>query len=115
LTATTYTVTGLINETAYTFGVTATDTSGNESSPSTVTATPQAPGGAELLTTATNQGRTWTATVTSPDGSDLTGSFNYGDGGTCTGSTCALSGIPKKVGSVTFTSSAGGTVVISKP
>lgn len=115
LTGTGYTVTGLTNGTAYTLGVTATDTAGNESDPSTVTAVPQSPSSSDrLLASATNQGKTWTATVTTPDDTSLTGDFDYG-GGTCSGSTCTLAGIPKKVSSVTFSSDGWATVVIAKP
>jgi hypothetical protein len=69
-------------------------------------------GGGETLTpSSSNDGKTWTATVTS-SASALSGSFDYGNGGSCGGNSCSLGGIPKKQGSVTFTEDGTGTQVV---
>lgn len=78
-----------------------------------VTAT--APSGDVVLTaSSTSQGSTWTAIVTS-SGTSLGGTFDYPGTVNCSGSTCSLSGILKRQGSVTFTSSVGTQVLVTKP
>jgi len=95
---------------------TTTSTSSTTTSTSSTTTTTTLPTDG-LSADSTNQGRTWTATVTGPEG--LAGTFDIGSG-TCSGTTCVLSGIVKRVGSVTFTASgpssvAGATIVVFKP
>jgi vibriolysin len=84
---------------------------------STPTPTPD-PGDGSLVGSSTNNGKTWTARVTDTSGSDLTGTWDYPVAGTaavCVANVCELSGIPKKVGSVTFTPASGDPVVVFKP
>jgi PKD repeat protein len=69
-------------------------------------------GGETLTPSSANNGKTWTATVTS-SASSLTGTFD-GVSATCNGNTCSKSGIAKKTGSVTFVSSTGASVVVFK-
>lgn len=73
-------------------------------------------GAGELLARNRNRGPTWTAIVETSDGSSLTGTWSYtGETGGCSGGTCSLSGIRKKVSSVDFTSGTGTTVTVFKP
>jgi hypothetical protein len=69
-----------------------------------------------LATDSTSQGRTWTAIVNGPD--PLSGTFDFPNGA-CTGGACAVSSIPKSVGSVTFTADGPngylGSVIVDKP
>ncbi len=76
-----------------------------------------------LTGSSTNNGPTWTATVTlsGPDGSSTSGTWDYdGSAGGCTidnGTSCSfdLSGIPKRVGSVTYTDALNSlAITISK-
>ena len=72
-------------------------------------------GGENLVGSSENNGSTWTAKVTDNSGSDPDGSWDV-DGGSCTDNVCTLSGIPKRVGSVTFTANlTGTTVTVTKP
>ncbi|MGD8171570.1 S8 family serine peptidase [Vibrio sp. TRT 21S02] len=67
-----------------------------------------------LLTSSTNNGSTWIATVYYSGNDILTGSWSSGTG-TCTGNTCTQSGIAKRQSSVDFTSDKGVTVTVYKP
>ena len=77
-------------------------------------------GGSQLQTGSVNNGPTWTAIVSTSDGSpDLSGTWVY-SGGTVqcdapNAGTCSLGGIAKKEASVEFTSSQGETVTVFKP
>jgi len=99
----------------YTVTLTVTDDDGAEDSTSqdvTVSAPPT--GGVNLVGSSVNNGRTWTAIATDTNGGNLQGSWSQ-NGGTCSGNQCTLSGIPKNVGSVTFTATTGESISISKP
>jgi len=92
----------------YTVDLTVTDGEYTDSMSHSVTVS------SEILTaSSSNQGKTWTATVTS-NVSPLNGDFD-GNPAACSGNTCTLSGIPKKQASVTFTSASGTSIVILKP
>lgn len=91
-------------------GGSTTTTSSSSTTTTTVAAT-------EMNPTSQNNGGTWTATVTGPDG--LEGTFD-GAAASCTTATCTLSGIPKRTGSVTFTATApaavaGQSISVAKP
>ncbi|MEX0864672.1 MAG: S8 family serine peptidase [Acidimicrobiia bacterium] len=93
---------------------------GNETDTATVTITVSDPAAVEesLEGSAINNGSTWTAVVTDVNGAStaLDGDWNYPGTASCDGvDTCTLSGIPKRQGSVTFTSSTDNSVVINKP
>ncbi len=69
-------------------------------------------GGGDYTTSSINNGPTWTAIVEHPGG--VYGSFTGGP--ECSGeTTCAMSGIPKKMGSVTFDIDDGQTLTVYKP
>lgn len=71
-----------------------------------------------LVGTATSDKGTWTATVTNKGTTSVTGEWSDGTPAGCTiapGTSCSLSGIPKKVASVTFAPTTGGSIVILKP
>jgi subtilisin family serine protease len=70
-------------------------------------------GSGELVGTSQNNGKTWTAIVSTADGTSLIGTWAPG-GGTCSEGTCSLSGISKKQSSVDFTSDTGITVTVFK-
>jgi len=57
-----------------------------------------------LFTSSENNGSSWTARVTRTDGSPLDGAWSYTSASAprCSGDTCSLADIPKKVSSVTF-------------
>ena len=93
---------------------TTTTTSTTTATTTTTTSTTTAPSGG-LVVSASNDGKAWTAMAATPDQTPLSGSFDYGSGGSCADDTCTLAGIPKKVGSVLFTSSAGETATVLKP
>ncbi|MGF1756030.1 S8 family serine peptidase, partial [Vibrio makurazakiensis] len=67
----------------------------------------------ELSGFAVNNGSRWTATVTS--NLPLSGSWSVNANDSCSGNSCTLSGIRKKVSSVTFTSDTGVEITILKP
>ncbi|MGD8110670.1 S8 family serine peptidase [Vibrio sp. TRT 17S01] len=67
-----------------------------------------------LLTSSTNNGSTWTATVYYSGNDILMGSWSSG-AGTCTSNTCTQNGIAKRQSSVDFTSDKGVTVTVYKP
>jgi hypothetical protein len=74
--------------------------------------------GSTLVASSTSQGKTWTATVTAPSGTILTGTWSWSLGVvSCDANVCTQSGIAKKVGSVVFTadSPSGETVTVLKP
>jgi len=71
-------------------------------------------GNAELVASSDNNGRTWTANVSWSNGDPLSGEWDTGDN--CSAQpTCSLSGIAKKVGSVTFTADDNSQITVSKP
>ncbi len=79
-------------------------------------------GGGEYTTSSTNDGKTWTATITYSGAVNETvsGEWSTGAGGSCTvaaSGSCdfTLSGIRKKSSSVTWTGSDGTTVTVNKP
>jgi vibriolysin len=73
-------------------------------------------GGSTLSGSAVNNGKNWTATVTDSSGGTLGGAWSYSGGSAgCSGSSCSLSGIPKKEGSVTFIASGGEQITVLKP
>lgn len=73
-------------------------------------------GGSSLSGSSENNGRTWTARVSSSSG-DLNGTWSFTGGvAGCLGNECSLSGIPKKEGSVVFTAiPSGEQLTIPKP
>ena len=76
-------------------------------------------GNQNLVGSSVNNGSTWTAVVTDTSGAALAGTWDLGGGtwagGTCEGNVYELSGIPKRTGSATFTSSTGTPVTVAKP
>ena len=79
-----------------------------------MTVTAPDPGGATLVSSATSVRNKWTATVEWSDGGTLSGEWSTGD--VCTAQpVCTLTGIAKKVGSVTFTADTDDSIVIAKP
>jgi len=93
---------------SYTVSLTVTDDGG--ASDSTSHGVTVSSGSETLTPSSTNNGKTWTAAVTS-SASTLAGSFDYGSG-SCVGNSCSLSGILKKQGSVTFTQAVTGVQVV---
>jgi subtilisin len=106
---------------SYTVVATATDGKGGSATDSVsitvgTTSTPT------LVASSQNNGKTWTAFVTST--ADVSGAWTSIDGTSAVDSctldvapscTVSLSGIPKKLGSVTFTTTTGVAVVVLKP
>ncbi|MEX1037738.1 MAG: S8 family serine peptidase [Acidimicrobiia bacterium] len=111
----------------YTVTLTVTDDDGATGSESKSVMVSSGDSGGDLTLTGSsvNNGSTWTATATlsGPEGSSTSGNWNTGADGGCTikseASSCSfsLSGIPKRVSSVTYTDSSDSTltVTISKP
>lgn len=82
----------------------------------TQTATATSAGGSNLVGSAINNGRRWTAVVTDESGNSLDGSWDTNGTDSCLANQCTLAEIPKKVGSVVFTARPGGeTVTVQKP
>lgn len=81
----------------------------------TVTVSSGNRGGEEdLVGSSVNNGSTWTAVVTDNSGGELNGTWDLGTG-SCDANMYEFSGIHKRNGSVTFTSSTGTTVTVNKP
>jgi subtilisin len=102
----------------YTVVLTVTDDErATDSDSQSVTVSSESTGGETLVGSSENNGSTWTAIVTDTSGGDpLTGTWDYPGTASCADNTCTLSGIPKRQGSVTFTSDGnGGSITISKP
>jgi len=103
----------------YAVTLTVTDDDGaSDSEAKNVTVSSESTGGETLVGTSQNNGSTWTAIVTDTSGgAALTGTWNYPGTASCADNTCTLSGIPKRQGSVTFTSTSGdgGSITINKP
>ena len=99
----------------YTVTLTVTDDDGASDSVSKdVTVTDPDTGDASLVASSTSVRNKWTATVEWSDGSPLSGEWSTGD--VCTEmAVCELSGIAKKVGSVSFLADTGDTVTVTKP
>lgn len=106
---------------SYTIVATATDGNGG-SATDTVSITVGTTSTPTLVASSQNNGRTWTAFVTST--ADVSGTWTSINGTTAVNSctlggaqscTVSLSGIPKNQSSVTFTTSPGVAVVVSKP
>jgi len=103
------------SDNTYTVTLTVTDIAGQEDSTSqdvTVTSTVSSE---QLSGSSTNNGSRWTATVTS--NLTLSGTWSADGTSSCVDNTCTLSGIRKKVSSVTFTSANSGNtqITILKP
>lgn len=105
----------------YTVKLTVTDDGGKTANAEQAVTVSSGDSPEELLTSTTNEGSTWTATVyTQLDNPPLSGNWHYLDGNTasCSASgnnACTLSGIKKKQSSVEFTSDGGVTVTVFKP
>ncbi len=99
----------------YTVSLAVTDDDGATDSVSqSVTVTDPDPGGAILVASSTSVRNKWTASVEWSDGSLLSGEWESGE--VCSAqAVCSLSGIAKKVGSVTFTADTGDSIVVNKP
>jgi subtilisin family serine protease len=101
--------------------LTVRDNEGAENSVSqTVTVTegqepPPPPPETNLVSSAVNNGSTWTAIVETADRSALSGSWSTGDSCSAASGVCSLSGIRKKEASVVFVSEAGDQVTVFKP
>ncbi|MCE2572367.1 S8 family serine peptidase [Motilimonas eburnea] len=67
-----------------------------------------------LLTSSSNNGSTWTATVYYETNDELNGVWSSG-AGSCSANTCTLSGIRKQQSNVEFVSDQGETVTVYKP
>ncbi|MEY3007251.1 MAG: hypothetical protein RI942_1593, partial [Pseudomonadota bacterium] len=106
---------------SYDVTLTVLDNEGAENSVSqTVTVTdgqepPPPPPQTNLVSSAINNGGTWTAIVETADGSALSGSWSTGDSCSAASGVCSLSGIRKKEASVVFVSEAGDQVAVLKP
>lgn len=100
----------------YTVTLQVTDDDGDTDTTSqSVTVSSNDGGGEEnLVGSSENNGSTWTAIVTDTNGGDLSGTWNL-EGGTCEANVCTLSGIHKRIASVTFTSESGTSVTVNKP
>ena len=107
--------TGESDGSSHTVSATVTD-SANQTASDSVSVTVD--NSSAVFTTASlNEGRTWTAIVTSSSDS-LSGTWDYSDEKTtssCSANECSLSGIPKKIASVTFIASTGEEIMVSKP
>lgn len=101
---------------SYTVTLTVTDDDdATDTTSQTVTVSSDTSGGEEdLVGSSVNNGSTWTAVVTDNSGGDLNGTWDLGTG-SCDANVCELSGIHKRNGSATFTSSTGTTVTVNKP
>lgn len=99
----------------YTVSLVVTDDDGaTDSASQSVTVTEPDTGDATLVASSTSVRNKWTASVEWSDGSPLTGIWSTGD--TCSAEiVCSLSGINKKVGSVTFNADTGDSIVVNKP
>lgn len=107
-------VTVTLADGTHTITATATDTAGNEGT-ATITISVGSTAQPTLVGSSTSQKGTWTATVTNNGTTAVTGTWSDSASTTCTvqpGATCSLSGIAKKVASVTFTTSTGSIVVL---
>lgn len=98
----------------YIVNLAVTDNDGaTDSSSQNVTVTAPDPGDANLVSSSTSVRNKWTAAVWWSDGDVLSGQWSTG--ATCNNqTTCTLSGINKKVGSVVFTASTGESITVSK-
>ena len=100
----------------YTVTLTVTDDDGaTDLESKSVTVSSGSTNGENLVASSQNNGSTWTAIVTNTSGGALAGTWSQSGTASCASNVCQLPGIPKRVGSVTFTSSNGNSVVVNKP
>ncbi len=95
-------------------GTTTTTTTTSTSTTTTTTPTTTTTAPSSLVGSSINEGKTWTAIVTDTSLADLTGSFDTG-ATDCLDNACSSEPIPKRTGSVVFTSDEGETVTVYKP
>ena len=100
----------------YSVALVVTDNDGaSDSTSQNISVTAPDPGGVNLVGSSTSVRNKWTATVTDTNGGTLQGTWSLSGTSSCYGSTCTLSGINKKVGSVVFEASTGESITVNKP
>ena len=100
----------------YTVSLTVTDNDGDSSTANkSVTVSEPDTGDVNLVGDSTSQRNRWTATVTDTNGGALSGTWSASGVASCSGSTCTLSRIAKKVGAVVFTATTGESITVNKP